>query len=142
MAEDKPIGQPIDVYRNLGRECLSVKSRMTDSYGLVIDHVDQIVVNDASFIVHEPSRQRVLEEEKKNVHAFVRGTWATEDEWNPTGEPSKLTYNPYQYDSFVEYNTERPIAAARQVCLRPDETSTPDDKSYEVLAVGIDYQDV
>jgi len=140
MAEAKQIGQPIDVYRNLGRECLSVKSRITDSYGLVIDHVDQIVVNDASFVVQESSRQRVVDEERKNVHAYVRGIWAKTDEWDPTNEPIEVTYNPYQYDSFVECGTERPLDAAQQVYLRPDETSTPEDMSYEVLAAGVEYK--
>ncbi len=140
MADAKQIGQPIDVYRNLSRECLSVKSRMSESYGLVIDYVDQIVVNDASFIVHTPSRQRVLKEETKNVHAFVRGTWGKPDEWEPTAEPTEVTYNPYHYGSFVECETEKPLDTARQVYLKPDESSSPDDKTYEMFAVGVEYK--
>jgi hypothetical protein len=60
------------------------------------------------FVVRKAGREKVLREKKKNVHAFVRGTWIkdllVEDapmilDHRECSE--EVTYNPYKYDSFV-----------------------------------------
>ena len=76
---------------------------------------------DAQFKVSEKGRQRVLREQKKNVHAYVVGTWVSQDEpnfWLTEYFPIKLaTYNPYKYSSFVDAHSKKPLAKASQVLL-------------------------
>ena len=101
------------VYRNLHRQCWSVRLR-----GKVIDHVDSIILMRARFQVGEAGRQRVLREQRKNVHAFVVGDPITDQqakqcarEFAEAGRPInhlgvqgwKVKYNPYKAaDFFVD----------------------------------------
>lgn len=64
------------------------------------------------------SRERVLRERRKNVHAFLRGTPTTDAP--PEGEPGRVTYNPYTSGSFVVVGTNEPITAARYAEVRPE----------------------
>ena len=70
---------------------------------------------DAQFKVSEKGRQRVLREKKKNVHAYVVGTW--ESEFEPNFPIKVATYNPYKYSSFVDATSRKPLAKAKQVLL-------------------------
>lgn len=117
----------VQVYRNLNEGGYSVQSRETANYGKVIDHVDEITLVDARFVVQDAGRQRVREEGRKNVHAFVRGR-----KGSPAAleEGTPITYNPYAYDHFVDAQTEEPVAAAECVYLSPD----------GVIAQGCTYQ--
>lgn len=64
----------VEVYYNLHRKCLSVRSRITGpTYGKVLAHVDHIVLRDVEFKVSEAGRRRVIREQRKNVHAVIRG---------------------------------------------------------------------
>jgi|AntDeeMinimDraft_6_1070357.scaffolds.fasta_scaffold04091_1 hypothetical protein len=68
---DYPI--PVDIYRNLNNGKLSIKSRRTKDYGIVIGYADTVCLKNVEFVVWESSRKRVIREERKNVHAFARG---------------------------------------------------------------------
>lgn len=108
----------VDAYRNLTAGCISVRSCESENRGLVIDHVDEVIIRDAVFAVGEKSRDRVRREQKKNVHAVVRGERADEmvvDE--STGV--EVTYNPYQYDEFVIVETEEEVFEAEWAVVRP-----------------------
>ena len=70
---------------------------------------------DAQFKVSEKGRQRVLREQKKNVHAYVVGTWVSE--FVPRLPIKLATYNPYKYSSFVDAHSKKPLAKASQVLL-------------------------
>ena len=89
------INERVYVYRNLHRKCYSVKSLKT---GRVICHVDDITLINVTFKVGKAGRERVLREKRKNVHAGVVGYIA---EASMYGQPIKVKYNPYKYDSFV-----------------------------------------
>lgn len=121
-------GTKVDVYRNLQKGGLSIRSRETSSYGLVIDHRDGVVLEDVEFVVNENGRQKVLEEGVKNVHAFARGIIAEEMEIDSEGV--EVTYNPYEYQSFVTVDEERPVEYADLVVLTAD----------GVFAHGISYE--
>ena len=107
--------QKVFVYRNLHKNCFSVKCVKT---GLVIAHVDEIVLENVTFKVSQAGRQRVLREKRKNVHAGVQGTWVK----NETAVSLKhsVTYNPYKYDSFVEKATEVPVKTAARCVIKMD----------------------
>lgn len=105
-------GVRVDVYRNLHDECMSVMSRepSSEDYGNVIGHVQSITISDASFVVRETGRLRVLEEETKNVHAVVRGV--VDLEQSVSDNPIVITYNPYKYENFVTVEGERAVEEA------------------------------
>jgi hypothetical protein len=92
-----PDGARVDVYWNLNKDVFSVRSRERDSYGRVIAHVRQVNLSDVTFVVSEAGRQRVLRNRRKNVHAFMRGTWSS----SPVPADVPLSYNPYTGATFV-----------------------------------------
>jgi hypothetical protein len=91
------IPQRVEVYRNLHKNCFSVRALNGDKKGKVIDHVKSITLKEATFAVQPAGRKRVLKEKRKNVHAFIRGI--------PTNEPLEdsyeVKYDPYLNNTFV-----------------------------------------
>jgi len=87
----------VEVYRNLHKNCFSVRALSGENKGRVIDHVQSIMLKDATFVVQPAGRKRVLQEQRKNVHAFVRGT--TTDQ--PIQHGLSVRYDPYLNDAFV-----------------------------------------
>lgn len=124
-------GKKADVYRNLQTGGYSIRSRETETYGTVIGHEDAVVVENAEFVVQEKGRQRVLEEERKNVHAVVRGVVGKLSDWDDVSdtETVPVTYNPYEYAHFVHAETEEPIESAETVLIGEN----------GVFAVGVEY---
>ena len=90
----------VDVYRNLHKNCWSVRSRERHDYGKVVAHTNSLVLNDAKFVVSQAGRNRVLKEKKKNVHAGLSGYYV--DRVPVPAVSFDVTYNPYKYDSFVD----------------------------------------
>ena len=91
------------VYKNLHRNCYSVRQD-----GLVKMHTDEICLYDAQFRVGKKGRERVIEEGRKNVHAYVKGCVILNKvkglEERKARKPKTLrqvTYNPYKYETFV-----------------------------------------
>lgn len=63
----------VKVYKNLHKNCYSVRALEGPCKGLVIYHATSLGLCDVVFKVGEKSRQRVIREGQKNVHAFVEG---------------------------------------------------------------------
>jgi hypothetical protein len=112
MSLDQLHGQKVRVYFNLHNRLFSVQHR-----GRVVAHVPEVALKDVNFRVNEAGRQRVLQEKRKNVHAFVEGTF----QHNPDGSqllPQGVTYNPYKYTSFVRAHDKSPIHGAQTAVLK------------------------
>lgn len=81
----------VDVYWNLHKNIFSILDRKTRR---VLTYRAKLVIKNAALIVNEKGRQRVLENKRKNVHAFIRGdsklTWC---EIPP--DAVRIHYNPY-----------------------------------------------
>lgn len=107
----------IDCYKNLQKNCISVRSRETEDYGRVVAHRDKVYVVDAEFVVQPAGQRRVRNTGTKNVHAFVRGLW-NDSEKLIDGEP--VTYNPYKYDAFVHTGSETAVTGADVVMVSAD----------------------
>lgn len=98
--------QEVFVYRNLHKNCLSVRDVKTRR---VIAHVHGITLKDCKFKVSIPGRQRVLTEKRKNVHAGVQGIWVKEaDAPSDLATRTRVVYNPYKHETFVVANTLAP----------------------------------
>ena len=90
----------VEVYRNLHKNCFSVRALSGENKGRVIDHVQSIMLKDATFAVQPAGRERVLREQRKNFHAFVRGTITDQ----PIQHGVPVRYNPYLNNAFVIYD--------------------------------------
>jgi len=102
------VGTKVEVYWNLHKKVFSVRARSGEQRGRVIAHVTDFALRDVTFTVNPSGRARVLAEGRKNVHAFVRGEWA-----GPTEvKMSKVTYNPYRFETFVRASDETPVLSA------------------------------
>jgi len=60
--------KPVFVYRNLHKQCLSVRQD-----GIVKCHAENVVLMDCEFKVSLAGQKRVRDEKKKNVHAGIKG---------------------------------------------------------------------
>jgi hypothetical protein len=101
-------GQEVRVYYNLHKRIFSVMDRHS---GRVITHLPSVTLRDATFTVRPGGRERVLAERRKNVHAFVNGTW---DPGVVVTAQATASYNPYRADHFVTSEGE-PITRAEAV---------------------------
>ena len=88
----------IRAYYNLHRKCFSVQDYQT---GLVIEHTDKLFVTNAMFVVRKSGNERVKQEGKKNVHAFVNGIRTKYRRGvMPDFASHKVRYDPYTMDYF------------------------------------------
>ena len=90
----------VKVYWNLTRNCWSVQYK-----GRILGYSETLLMENVTFKVSEKSRQRVIREKRKNVHAFAVGVIR---EWN-NPKPQELTkpisYNPYRFGHFYDKDT-------------------------------------
>ena len=101
------------VYFNLRKKVFSVKALEGAEKGRVVAHRKQLIVDQVEFVVSEAGRQRVLRDQRKNVHAGVRGIWSPfitgASDWS---DLTPVTYNPYLYSTFVDKATLTPVHTA------------------------------
>lgn len=105
--------EKVRVYFNLHKKCFSVKSKKTNR---VLFHTNEIHLHDVTYKVSQSGRQRVLKEQRKNVHAYVDGKIGAIGSIHNNGYIN-VTYNPYKYDSFVNKDTEEKIVATKSAIL-------------------------
>jgi hypothetical protein len=115
--------EKVEVYWNLHKQCFSVRSCKT---GRVIQHSDGLNLRNVKYVVRQAGRRKVLQEKKKNVHAFVRGY--IYDKPLPLHERTqcgKATYNPYKYTSFVDKKYGKPLDESSHASLGIDADGKP-----------------
>lgn len=100
--------QKVKVYYNLHKHTFSIIDYKSN---LLLAHSDVVKLKDVTFKVSRKGRQRVLKEQRKNVHAYVIGNYLgfnykIEEEdlhnWNA------LCYNPYINNFFINKETNQP----------------------------------
>ena len=101
MAWEIVLHKPVEVYRNLHKDCWSVRQD-----GKVLFHTEYICLRDAEFVVQPAGREKVLREQKKNVHAFVKGYLISGKAANKLTDgiewtEDNVTYNPYEHPYFT-----------------------------------------
>jgi hypothetical protein len=90
----------VRVYYNLHKKRLSVQEKVNGVWK-VRRHVDAIHLKNVSFKVSEAGRQRVLQQKRKNVHAFIIGE--PTNELDPTQHQYQIVgYNPYLKERFFD----------------------------------------
>lgn len=85
------------VYRNLHKRCWSVMQR-----GRVIAHLDVLGLDNCQFVVRPAGRKKTIEQRRKNVHAFGKGTLFVPDMEDTLigSHIHQIGYNPYLSDTF------------------------------------------
>jgi L-fucose mutarotase/ribose pyranase (RbsD/FucU family) len=113
------IGWTVRVYKNIprsrqaGHPVYSIQDMHTRR---VVAHSDHVVLSNAEFVVSEAGRQRVLREQRKNVHAYVIGVFIERLDLDDIGA-SVITYNPYKGPTFVTLPTGNAVKTAERVVL-------------------------
>lgn len=87
--------KPVMIYKNLHNGLFSVKQG-----GLVVAHIESVLLSSVSFKVNEGGRERVIKEKKKNVHAFIVGHILNVNSTPVSLLRRAITYNPYKYGYF------------------------------------------
>lgn len=125
----------VKVYRNLNRKdvCYSLLAVAGPHKGLVLGYTHSILLANPEFIISELGRQRVINQQRKNVHAFIVGdvvgiNWfqprrdrmhianfhEMEDWFKLHSLGTPITYNPYKHGSFIEKDTGQPVSNNNQ----------------------------
>ena len=105
----------VEVYRNLHTGSWSIRSTAS---GRVVDRADTVYITGAKLVVRPAGRAKVLQEQRKNVHAFIRGTWeAGPVVAGPHHPDQQVSYNPYKAGNFVMRSTGEPVTEANSVTL-------------------------
>ena len=102
------------VYFNLHRKLWSVKALSGPMRGRVVAHRDALALSDCTFKVSEAGRQRVLREQRKNVHAGVIGYLS---DATPAPHATPVSYNPYKGPTFTCKDSGAPVHRAASVAL-------------------------
>ena len=103
----------VRVYFNLHQKLFSVMYR-----GRVIGHSEGLELKNCKFIVSEAGRQRVIREQKKNVHAFIEGDVECKNRETSLENFEPVTYNPYRSSFFYNKQTNAPVKQAAQAVLQ------------------------
>ena len=108
----------VQVYRNLNKKLHEgdhgpVYSVRGDD-GLVKRHTCHIALRDCTLRVGGKGNERVRDEKRKNVHAYVQGVDSSTNidcTWIYDSVP--ITYNPYKHKTFVRKDTGEPVHKAK-----------------------------
>ena len=112
------------IYFNLHKKCYSVQAWDMDKKGWrLYKHSNTLHIKDVKMEVSENGRQRVIRDKRKNVHAFLKTSFADCISKKLGNGPNRklnnvCKYNPYKYSSFVDHETEKPIHQLDEAVLR------------------------
>ena len=98
------IGKRVMVYYNLHKNMFSVLYKQK-----IILHINYICLVNVEFRGRKSGQQKVRQEKRKNVHAFVIGNITHFEENKSNKLKKEIIYNPYKHDTFVYKNTQQPI---------------------------------
>ena len=117
------------IYWNLHKKCWSVKPVFR---GGKVDHAYVVAMEDVRLVVQPAGRERARREGKKNVHAYAKGIIVKRIENQPhdstvgmlvqtalAAEWRRVTYNPYEHNTFVDVGNGRPVRRAAKVLALP-----------------------
>jgi len=112
----KPLkGERVQIYRNLNTGTLSMRAKTSKGWR-VVGHPKSVEIGSAVFVVRKAGRERVIREQRKNVHAWIEGELLGED---PEGQLEyRAKYNPYENAYWV--GDGKRVAVANRVIVRSD----------------------
>lgn len=88
--------------------------------GWPIGYVSSAVVKNARFVVSEKGRQRCVNDNVRNVHAWVVGELVPVDD-RVTQGMRRAVYCPWKGSTFVDFETKEPVHESDRVIMIRDE---------------------
>ena len=110
-------GDAVVVYYNFRKKCYSIVNKKT---GRVCGYSNQFMIKDVISKVYEKRRQLVLRDKRKNVHAFLIGSYIENEIELNVDKMKKLYYNPYKTSSFINYENGEHFNSSSLVFLTKD----------------------
>jgi len=125
------------VYFNLHKKSWSIRDPKTGRVTNKAQAQYLVVLIDVTFKVNEGGRQRVIRDERKNVHAFACGTLVDPQTVVTRFKEATVpvTYNPYKAGHFVRTDTGRRIKKARFLLLTTKLIEKPGGKLVRIPKV-------
>lgn len=108
-------GDIVHVYKNLNRECFSIKNKKT---GLVVAYCQSCTITNAKFHVSASGLLRVRSKQVRAVMAWVEGVFVQADEEKPEAVFASAAafhvgyFNPYKTDTFIDEGAGTPVHRA------------------------------
>ncbi len=125
----------VQIYRNLhrNREDGGAVYSVRNSDGIVEGHESYLTLENCKLRVSDKGNERVRDEKKKNVHAYIQGKRAlqwhqyriiTDIDLSLRGhrkvyDPVEITYNPYKHKTFVRVDTGEAVHEAKIIHTTP-----------------------
>ncbi len=107
----------VHIFKNWKHNCYSIMQ-----HGVVVASARQVRLADVEFRVRETGRERMLQRQKKNLHANANGrhldvVHPTQDRDLERVEGRSVFYNPYRFEYFADCETQDPVTEADIVQL-------------------------
>lgn len=104
--------RPVRVFKNWKLGCYNIMQS-----GKLLTSARQVRLSGVEFLVRESGRKRMLENGRRNIHAYAVGTLVDYVHPAESRDLDKITgrgvfYDPYKFSSFVDFETEYPVTAA------------------------------
>lgn len=95
-------GRRVQVYRNLHKPGVTYSIRDAKTRR-VLGHASNLLLVDCKFKVNQSGREKVRQTKKKNVHAWIEGSFAPVKNWTDRyyNGGSIVRYNPYVDNHFM-----------------------------------------
>jgi len=99
--------KPFRLYRNLHQGNFSIQSYLQEKKGYrVTDRASSVILEDCRFKIYENGRQKVIQEKRKNVHAYIEAISYSKTSGDiDVSNFREIYYNPYDHDSFIYKDT-------------------------------------
>ena len=108
----------IELYRNIHKsrkeKCIVYSMRDAKTKKVIGHTKGGIYLKDCKLVVGKSGRARVHAEQRKNVHAVIRGTLIPRQRGLHIYQ-GIITYNPYKYETFVNKKTEESITESPMI---------------------------
>lgn len=101
----------VQCYRNLHTSNFSLRNAKSK---LVVARGNSFVLVNVVPKISEKSRQRVIQQKQRNVHAMLVGDYVGTDSID-ISNLDEIYYNPYHYDSFINKRTGEKISSVEKV---------------------------
>jgi len=106
---------PVRVFKNLKVGCYSIMQK-----GVIRASAKQVRLADVTFRVREAGRQRMLREQRRNVHAFAVGHLLDYVHPSDARELESMPghgvyYNPHETGAFLDCESHTPVTTAGRV---------------------------
>lgn len=115
VGKELNVGDIVEVYRNLHKGLnFSIRNK-TDK--IVVAIGDGFIISNIKTTIRTGGRQRVINESRKNVHAFLTGEYMGACELN-TDDLEMVYYNPYKLDRFILKASNRELQNGSSVYFK------------------------